>query len=1109
MMVLFTSRSEKKAILTVRKILDNYADRIGNDTWQTVITQEGLTAVKTLLRKAATKSMAVACRWMRSRTHSELLWIVGNRDKFNMQGVVPVNTTERNLLHHEWEGDWKYLPLIKALVGMAGLLHDWGKASDYFQQKLLSREKTADPFRHEWISCKLIEALVKMSGEEESNSAWLSLLCSDKVNEKRFLSQLKETSKTSGKLSETLPPIAQSIIWLILSHHRMPFLSDDNKRYQYENTDAENMSVLLTRLTAEWGYGQGDENKRAMCFKFSKGLLWENKSWRKQLKKWAERLLSLKDEFMALWSEPAEKTALRPVLIFTREALMLGDHYISSLPEKDISEEGALWANTDRQGSLKQTLLTHLLKVTKQSLVIAHNLPVFVRRMDAVEDIHFHASKEKKYAWQEKAVHAIRGTKSEENKAWFIVNMASTGCGKTTANAKIAQAISPNGKALRFILALGLRTLTLQTGTEYRERIGLDDDEFATLIGSKAIERLYNQAQDDKKKAAEAAEKEMVEDTQGAGAEELLSSELDFEDNFSKEQIEFLNQFFEEKGNAAKNRAFLYKPVLALTIDHIMGAVETIRGGRHLLPILRLMSSDIVIDEIDDFSVSDLTAVARLVHLAGMLGHNVVISSATIPPDLAVGMERAYQDGLSCYNSFVMEKKKLSFAWVDEFRSAAFVDDGMRSFDEMHAEFIAKRVKSLRDKSVQIKRKAYIVDCEDIPKTEEEQGYYAKIRETAEKLHEEHYVIDTKTGKHISFGLIRIANIEPCVACCRYLMNTEWKENTKPYLMCYHSRQVLLLRHVQESYLDEVLNRKKFQDRNVDFIDEELRRDIDGTDAENIIFIVVATPVEEIGRDHDFDWAIVEPSSYRSLIQLAGRILRHRELPYGLAVPNIAVMQYNRKGFLATNSSMKVFCHPGYEESLRLETHDLKKLVDEDAMKERIDAVPRVQRKEKLDAKHSLIDLEHYCMEKWRSLEKKGPQSLAGWQQTFWWMTALPQQLHRFRANDGREEQQRFYVYNAEKENLSFREKVRGEFIEHQALDGITWYETTVNEQNSLWLNRDYLLVLPQYVDNVEEDEGKGMQKASQRYGEITWAEYGDKENKYWYSDVFGLFKKE
>lgn len=77
--------------------------------------------------------------------------------------------------------------------------------------------------------------------------------------------------------------------------------------------------------------------------------------------------------------------------------------------------------------------------------------------------------------------------------AWFILNMASTGCGKTTANAKLMQALSPDGKVMRYTLALGLRSLTLQTGSEYRERMHLMKDELAVIIGSQAIEALYQQ----------------------------------------------------------------------------------------------------------------------------------------------------------------------------------------------------------------------------------------------------------------------------------------------------------------------------------------------------------------------------------------------------------------------------------------------------------------------------------------------------------------------------------------------------------------------------------------------------------------------------------------
>lgn len=98
MMVTFVSQCEKKALNRSRRVLDAFANRIGDNAWQTVITEEGLIAVKTLLRKTATKNTAVACHWIRSRSRSELVWIVGNRDQFNSQGIVPVNSTTKELI---------------------------------------------------------------------------------------------------------------------------------------------------------------------------------------------------------------------------------------------------------------------------------------------------------------------------------------------------------------------------------------------------------------------------------------------------------------------------------------------------------------------------------------------------------------------------------------------------------------------------------------------------------------------------------------------------------------------------------------------------------------------------------------------------------------------------------------------------------------------------------------------------------------------------------------------------------------------------------------------------------------------------------------------------
>ncbi|MDQ7005596.1 MAG: hypothetical protein Q9N67_12025, partial [Ghiorsea sp.] len=83
MMVTFVSECEKKALARTRRVLDAFANRIGSNTWQTVITDDGLQAVKQLLRQTASKNTAVSCHWIRSRSRSDFLWVVGNRRKFN------------------------------------------------------------------------------------------------------------------------------------------------------------------------------------------------------------------------------------------------------------------------------------------------------------------------------------------------------------------------------------------------------------------------------------------------------------------------------------------------------------------------------------------------------------------------------------------------------------------------------------------------------------------------------------------------------------------------------------------------------------------------------------------------------------------------------------------------------------------------------------------------------------------------------------------------------------------------------------------------------------------------------------------------------------------
>ena len=66
--------------------------------------------------------------------------------------------------------------------------------------------------------------------------------------------------------------------------------------------------------------------------------------------------------------------------------------------------------------------------------------------------------------------------------------------------------------------------------------------------------------------------------------------------------------------------------------------------------MLRLLTSDLVLDEPDDFGLEDLPALCRLVHWAGLLGSRVLLSTATMPPALAYALFLAYKDGWEQYS---------------------------------------------------------------------------------------------------------------------------------------------------------------------------------------------------------------------------------------------------------------------------------------------------------------------------------------------------------------------------------------------------------------------------------------------------------------------------
>lgn len=1153
MMVTFVSQCEKKALHRTRRVLDAFADRIGDNTWQTLITDDGLLAAKRLLRKTVTKNTAVSCHWIRSRSRSELMWIVGNRHKFDAQGRVPVNTTRRPFIQSGWENDWAYLPLIKALVAMAALLHDWGKASSLFQKKLTdkSNRNLGDPLRHEWVSCLMLQALVaqsanesgNQSGDKSNDAAWLNLLLTQTWNEQQLQQVLLQQLDTPKALTD-LPPIAQLVAWLVVSHHRLPDLKQTKTHPQgehrmYAQRNRDSLSATLQEIDKHWGYqnrfDEADYKKRIkQCFEFKHGLLSQSSQWCGQLKKWAGRLLQEQAQAQQVLADGTWRVLLQ----HARLCLMLGDHYYSSCEQdKTWKVSVDLFANSDQQRKLKQRLDEHLVKVCQHALQVSQSLSRFSSEMDYAYDLPALKQKSPRgFEWQDKAVVAIRQCYQLQPQAvqagCFMVNMASTGCGKTVANAKVMRALSPDGDRLRYTLALGLRTLTLQTGDEYRHTLGMTDDELAVLIGSAAVKELHEQAQLKNKD-------EHADDYAEIGsesAEELLGNELDFLD---MPMPEFLAAIIppQPAALAQRNKAFLFKPILACTIDHMMAATETTRGGRYILPGLRLLSADLVIDEVDDFQGKDLIAIARLVHLAGMLGRKVMISSATIPPALAEGFFNAYQHGWRLYCQFKRIKPQLMLGWVDEFNSRIELLDmpaaatasatSIQQYQTLHQRFVEKRVSQLLQQVV--KRKACIVDCTQLYNTpldtvhqqdagqkkarqeSIQQQYFQLVQQQAIQMHQQHHSVDAVTGKRVSFGVVRMANIPPCVALARYLLNADWPQHISPRVMAYHSRQVLLLRSVQEQHLDAVLKRKeKAGQQAAAFSQPDIRRHLDNTAATDVIFILVATPVEEVGRDHDFDWAVIEPSSYRSIIQLAGRVLRHRYIEKDISQPNMALLQYNLRAL--RKDGLQAYNRPGYEQGrFKLATHDLTRLLDVPGVAARISAIPRIRANASLQPQWRLADLEHAAIQyDLNRYADKGPESLQGWLQGGWWLTALPQRFNRFR--DSAPDMLLYLLWQEGKTSLYRKsEQDSREFIAYEGRLGIQHLPLTALEQQRLWLQRDYADSLRDTVcrkERAEDIEQVGMdgimQWYSRRYGEITVTER-DMDTVLVYSDQFGL----
>ncbi len=949
MNILLVSQCSKNALTKTRQILDQFAERRGDRVWQTAITQQGVETLHRLLRQSARRNTAVACHWIRGKDHSELLWVVGDARQFNERGAVPTNITARDVLRAGDENDWHTGEDIRLLARMAALFHDFGKASEAFQAKLKSGQAIADAYRHEWVSLRLFEALVTDTGGSDKD--WLGRLVElgKTASKDCAISPKRDGLDSCPSPFKTLPPLAQITGWLILSHHRMP------------TPDKEFNSGLLKKLptpiAADWYGNLSDEKSTKACWNFKNGLPINSHHWREHAAKLAQAML----QRPSLAGESAASKLLDDpyVLHLSRLALMLADHHYSSLPsharygDPITKPDAGLYANTDRQGVLKQRLDEHLIGVEVSAGRIVRSLPRLADRLPRIaRHKAFRERSPAPFRWQNQAFDCATSVQERSaRQGFFGVNMASTGCGKTLANGKIMYALSDPRRGARFTVALGLRVLTLQTGQAYRKRLHLGDADLAVLVGGSAYRALYDRQQD----KAEAEWAKTGSESSAALLPDYNSVHYEgsLEDGPLKEWL--------GKSDALR---LLDAPILACTIDHLMPATEGTRGGHQIAPILRLMTADLVLDEPDDFAIEDLPALTRLVHWAGLLGSRVLLSSATLPPALVRGLFQAYLAGRVAYQGnrgIPGQQPNVCCAWFDEYGTEANEHPDGQSYLEAHRRFVERRLAKLAASSREANRRRAAIQplpiTPGLRRAELCRELAKHLHRHLHTLHRQHHSTDPKTGRRASFGLIRMANIDPLFEVALALFALGAEAGCRIHLCAYHSHHPLLVRSEIEGVLDAALKRG---DPDPVFAMPAVRVALDANPEPDHIFVVLATAVAEVGRDHDYDWAIVEPSSMRSIIQLAGRVRRHRAGNCPEERPNIYLLDTNLRHLQNGADDLPAFKWPGFEKAGKflLRSHRLSELLSLEQYQIPT-AAPRIKEREPLAPQDNLADQEH------------------------------------------------------------------------------------------------------------------------------------------------------
>lgn len=787
--------------------------------------------------------------------------------------------------------------LLTHLLSLSALCHDLGKANAFFQDKLQHNKKARDPYRHEFVSCLILaqvieqlkptddkQWLAEFSNVDNLKTAFVAVLSrADWFDVKTEYRKLPPWQRLRSGAFKKLP-LFSSLLWLVLTHHKLPDGDYEEGEYHF---------ICGTAFFGKEETTSDNDKQHAITFESHKEMPWQSNKWLNALADRAKQLQYLLTEQAPALAHQADDLKIA-IAHIVRPFLVLGDYQASAAKELYIKPDNndVCFANTI-DGKSADTLVTHLHKVDKQALrcfrvlmgyadnpdfqsIETQKLPPILAQKPQLKnpDSPFH--------WQDDSCSRIDKEQSNgiQDAGFFGIVAAKTGAGKTVAAARIMAMLS---KELRYSLALGLRSLTLQAGKDYEDkaRIGFEKNQLAVMVGSKVSQALFEQQQ-------------KADIQQDVGDNGTFNEGIAEDDDITYDgDIGNLKDRFPALTD--KQLKILATPVLIATVDHIIAPTDGRRSSSTLMS-LRLMTSDLVLDEVDSYSYGDLVALGKLVYLSGLYGRKVLLVSATLPPAIAINFYRAYSKGFEQYLRLNSLEKSVFCGWFsDQYQFSQIIEckpellklpETIEKYRTKHKAFSTNIAQHLIEQAAQ--RQAELLNIADCS---EPNLLFEQVLQTAFALHSRHHVVDEQTGARVSIGLVRWNNTKPCVAFSRYLLNRDSLANDLPFkIVCYHAKLLPIVLHEIETFCHRALKRQTDQLTQHPDIQNILQNE----KPQDLVIIIAATSIIEVGRDFDFDWGIFEPQSTRSIIQTAGRILRHRHKV--IDTPNVAVLSTTYRG---------------------------------------------------------------------------------------------------------------------------------------------------------------------------------------------------------------------